>query len=137
MKNYETFSTTADVGIRVWGMDCGELCRNALAAFNELVFGKRKKAKLTFHFHPFEYMGDSTENVLVNFLLEVLFLTFEKRHWVLDCKINQSGDRSIDTQLFYTDWPSDPLLEIKSITYHNLLVRDDNGRKKLEVVLDI
>ncbi len=40
MRNYETFSTTADTGIRFQGRDFRELYGNALRGLNLLLFGR-------------------------------------------------------------------------------------------------
>ena len=45
MRNYETFSTTADSGIRFRGRDFRELYGNALRGLNLILFGRNPRPR--------------------------------------------------------------------------------------------
>lgn len=136
-KMYEIFSTTADIGLRIWGDDCGDICRQAIDAFNEMVFGPDRAEMIAVASWRFAYWGDSCENLVVNFLLELVYLVFEKHKMVTGMNAIQNGEQFLEAELNLAEWPCDPLLEIKSVTYHNLKLEVDGEKKKLEVVLDI
>ena len=76
MEKYETFSTTADVGIRIRGNGCEGLFQSAVKGLYLLYFDKPCKdtTNRAHHIHPFEFHGDSCENVLVNLLSEIIYL---------------------------------------------------------------
>jgi len=73
MEKYETFSTTADVGIRIQGKGYQGLFQSAVKGLNSLYFDEQRKDTVhrTTGSHPFEFHGDSCENVLVNLLSEI------------------------------------------------------------------
>ncbi len=137
MQSHEVFSTTADVGIRIRGCDCRELCRHALAGLNELLFGQSGADLVATESHRFEYRGDSCENVLVNLLGEIAFRVYEKRQMVCGLRIGEADRFHLKTELLTVPWPLTPRLEIKSVTYHKLKIVETAGVLTAEIVLDI
>lgn len=139
MKTHEVFSTTADVGIRIWGKTYAQLYSNAITGFNALVFGENRLQKFYNNHiaYRFEYRGDSCENVLVNLLTELVFLLYSE-HRVsagIDIKI---ADRNVfSAELFLQPVSNEPEIEIKSVTYHNLHIKNTRGIKSAEIVFDI
>jgi len=143
MKPFEVFSTTADVGIRVSGIDFRELYRNAVLGFNELVFGygaemERLDEQIP-EFRDWEYDGDSPENVLVNLLSEVSFMLYTKGNITKELDISRAAENSVKVQFLVVPLPPEiqPELEVKSVTYHNLKVEEKNDLKVAEIIVDI
>jgi len=139
MERYEIFSTTADVGLRVRGRDCAELCHHSLLAFNTLLFGVEKNvaAAPAGHPHVFEYRGDSCENLLVNLLAEMVAIVNDKKQMAGDWSVISGTEKRLRLEFQLTAWPVAPLLEIKSVTYHNLRIRRDKGVRQAEIILDV
>jgi len=137
MKSFETFATTADVGIRFRGHDFAELYENAVAGLNVLLFGKKGKLPLTGAASHFSFRGDSVENVLVNLLAEVLSLAYQKKKRVLAMVCSHADGCSLAADLYLVEIKAEPQLDIKAVTYHNLRVVEKNGIKKASVVFDI
>jgi SHS2 domain-containing protein len=137
MKSYETFSTTADVGIRVRGRDCRELYRRAIEGLNELLFGPGGVDPAAAKSHRFEYRGDACENVLVNLLAEVAFRVYEKRRMVCGLRIMEADDFHLKAEFREIPWPRMPQLEIKSVTYHRLKIRETKEGKEAEIIMDV
>lgn len=139
---YEIFSTTADVGVRVWGVGFAELYRNALNGLNSLIFGEEspgteQDTASSPEFYPFRYQGDGTENVLVNFLMEVLFLLQCHGQRTTDLDILTADYNLLDARFRLRNNTLLPELDIKSVTYHNLHVKDMDGKKTAEIIFDI
>ncbi len=144
MERYETFSTTADVGIRIRGKDIKELYSNAIKGLNLLYFGteieESKERDVEPVLHSFTYTGDSPENILVNLLSEVVFLLQCREQITIAITFVQAQEKEINARLHLL--PLDrfnllPELEIKSVTYHDLHVIEKEGEKYTEIVFDI
>jgi SHS2 domain-containing protein len=85
----------------------------------------------------FEYRGDSCENVLVNLLTELIFLLYTRNRVVPTLKIRGAGRTFLKAGLVSYLLDQDPRVEIKSVTYHNLKVKQDGAFKSVSVVFDI
>jgi SHS2 domain-containing protein len=137
MKKYETFSTTADVGIRFRGHGFAELYENAVAGLNFLLFGKKGKLPPAEGTLRFSYRGDSVENVLVNLLAEVLSLAYQKKQRVTAMACSHADGSSLAADLSLAAIAGRPEVDIKAVTYHKLRVLEKDGVKKASVVFDI
>jgi SHS2 domain-containing protein len=143
MEHYETFSTTADVGIRFQGSGFKGLYRSAVKGLMQIYFGDAELSKsstFSYETHHFEFSGDSCENVLVNLLDEVIYLlqTHEKVTVSLDFKAAGASYVAVDFLTIPLESTGvEPELEIKSVTYHNLQVTETNGLKSAEIIFDI
>ncbi len=137
MKNYETFATTADIGIRFCGHDFVDLYENAVHGLNLLLFGKNSKLPAEKGSCHFSFQGDSVENVLVNLLAEVLLLAYQKKRRVLSIVFNNAGSCCLDADLRLAEIKGEAEIDIKGVTYHNLHVVEKYGIKNVAVVFDI
>jgi SHS2 domain-containing protein len=137
MRNYETFSTTADSGIRFQGRDFRELYGNALRGLNLLLFGRNPRRRAGSESVPFRFSGDGPENVLVNLLAAALALAYQEGKAVtaIDCERAEPG--RLEARLLLAPCTRKPRLEIKSATYHDLRVTERNGRLRAAVVFDV
>lgn len=135
---FETFATTADVGIRIQGNDFSQLYRNALMGINFLYFDDQEiPAAENPRIQPFRFSGDGPENVLVNFLSEIVYLLQTEDLVTVRVNFLQAAEKEIDAQLFTIPCCLKPAMEIKSVTYHNLRVEEKNGVKSAEIVFDV
>ena len=138
---YAIFSTTADVGIRIRGKTYEELYENGVKGLNALVFGKEEKESPPVDAvgFPFQYEGDSCENVLVNLLAEVVFLVYNREKITEGIEIKTAGKNFLKARLLLRSLGPDqmPEIEIKSVTYHNLKVVEEKGIKSAEIVFDV
>ena len=137
MRNYEIFATTADTGIRFKGRDIRELYENALRGLNVLLFCANLRGTAGCAAVPFRFHGDGPENVLVNFLAEVLFLVYQNRKRVAGATFRHAGRSSLEAELHLAPCRRAPRLEVKSVTYHNLRLSEEKGLKHAAVVLDV
>ena len=138
MKKYETFSTTADVGIRIRGKDYEDLFQNAVKGLNLLYFGEPEDTVTGGNaVYPFEFRGDSCENVLVNVLSEIVFLLQNQNKITTGMTIKAIDETYIDANLLTIPCNREPEMEIKSVTYHNLRIEEENGILSTEIVFDV
>lgn len=136
---YEVFSTTADIGIRISGKNNKDLCENGIRGLNSLIYGRETARNQAFEAgrHPFVYKGDSFENVLVNLFSEVMFLIYSKNKITFDIEIKEIGDDNLNADLLTKRANILPQIEIKSVTYHNLKIKNNKGKKSVKVIFDI
>jgi SHS2 domain-containing protein len=137
MRNYETFSTTADSGIRFQGRGFRELYNNALRGLNLLLFGRNPRRRPGGEFISFHFRGDGPENVLVNFLAAVLALAFQEGKTVIAVDFSRADARRLEARLHLAPSRSVPRVEVKSTTYHGLHVVEKNGRLRAAIVFDV
>ena len=139
MEKFETFSTTADVGVKIQGKGFSGLFISAVKGLNLLLFGDNtgSPANTGPAAYLFEYRGDSAENVLVNLLSEILFLLQNRDKITTGLEIKKIEENYLKAELLLIDSNLLPEMEIKSVTYHNLHIRDNKGVKYAEIVFDI
>jgi SHS2 domain-containing protein len=137
MRNYETFSTTADMGIRFQGRDFRELYENALRGLNLLLFGANLRQSAGCEAVPFRFHGDGPENVLVNFLAAALFQVYQQKKRVAAVKFIRAGRFSLKAELLVVPSRRLPKIEVKSATYHNLRLVEAGGMMRAAIVFDV
>lgn len=140
MGPFRIVSTTADIGIQLEAESEGEFFKNALLGLHGLLFessrvhlpdgGEENR-------FPIDLKGDSTENLLVKFLEEILFITYNKRVQVVDVHIKKLSSQELSAELIGIESPRPPSLEIKSVTYHNLRIERREGHLSCRIIFDI
>ena len=138
MRNYETFSTTADTGIRIRGRTYRELYANALRGLNLLLFGRNPRpARGRGEAVAFRFRGDGPENVLVNLLARALDLAYGRGRGVAAATFSRAGAGAVAARLILAAGARPPRLDIKAVTYHNLRVETRGGWLRAAIVFDI
>ena len=138
MEKYETFSTTADVGIRIRGSGYKEFLQSAVKGLNLLYFDDHNlSSSASSSAYPFEFHGDSLENILVNLLSEIVFLLQNENKVTIGLKIKEINETVLNADLLTIPADKEPNLEIKSVTYHNLKVNRENNVLSTEIIFDI
>ena len=138
MEKYETFSTTADVGIRIQGNGYEGLLQSAVKGLNLLYFEENNPSfPGSTSVYPFEFHGDSLENVLVNLLSEIVFLLQNENKITTSLKIKEINEIYLNAGLLTIPAHKEPGLEIKSVTYHNLKINKKNNVFSTAVIFDI
>ena len=138
MEKYETFSTTADVGIRIQGSGYNEFLQSALKGLNLLYFDDHtSSSSISPLVYPFEFHGDSLENILVNLLSEIVFLLQNENKITIGIKFKEINETFLNADLLTIPADKEPNLEIKSVTYHNLKINRKNNILSTAVIFDI
>lgn len=138
MEKYETFSTTADVGIRIQGSGYEELLQSAVKGLNLLYFDDHTvSSSISPSVYPFEFHGDSLENILVNLLSEIVFLLQNENKITFGMNIKEVNETFLNADLLTIIADKEPNLEIKSVTYHNLKINRKDNMLSTAVIFDI
>ena len=133
---------TADIAVDIEADSQNELFTAAAFTWRESISddkndGSFENKSLTFH-------DESLEILLVSFLSELNFL-FQSEHWMM------SSVQQIDIQKEKNDWNLSIMItggyfdrnqmklksEIKAITYHQMEIREKNGKFSTRIVFDI
>jgi SHS2 domain-containing protein len=132
---------TADIAVQITADSFEELIQESLIAFNESVLDlvdKKSEEELDI------YVKESTrEGLLVSFLNEINFLLTvkkfvsesiteiviknEKNYYILNCKMKCS---KLINNVELKE-------EIKSVTYHQMEIKEENGKFFTRIVFDI
>jgi len=116
---YRIFDHTADLGLEVYGTDERDLFRNAALALYDIMTDRHRVRGRDQREIAVE--GADREELLVNFLREVLSL-YNAEGWLLkDCAIRELNDRRLSTTVTGEPFDRDRHTmkrEIKAVTYH-------------------
>jgi SHS2 domain-containing protein len=138
MKNYKLLDHTADIGIAVYGKNRKDLFGNAAIAMFDLMSILKKVDGIEEQQITIE--GADIEDLLINFLREILYL-FNGKGWILkNCKIVKLTSRWLDAQLWgepYNPQKHKIKTELKAVTYHHLGIKKTTQGWQAEVVFDV
>jgi SHS2 domain-containing protein len=140
MENYDVFSTTADVGIRIQGIGYEGLFRSAIKGLNLLYYDTRiddPKENDGSSLYRIELQGDSLENILVNLLSEIVFLVQNKNKTVTGIIFHEATTTFLNADFVTIPSKMAPDLEIKAVTYHNLRIEYKEDILLAEIIFDI
>jgi SHS2 domain-containing protein len=134
---YEILDHTADFGVRIYGKSLEELFKSGFEAImNAMVEIKEKGEQKELLYTD---KAETLEDLLVDFLSEVIFRTIVEGKIFTDCEL-KIEDTSINAKLFYEDYdPERHRLkkEIKSVTYHSLEIRKTPEGFETNLICDV
>ena len=145
MPNYKFFDHTADIGVEISGRTKKELFANAAKAlFDVLIENKDSKSKSVEKTQKRQRTltvdGADMEDLLINFLREILYL-FNGEEWVVShCKIMEYGNKRLKAQLIgepYKKKKHSIKSEIKAVTYSGLSVEKQKSGWRARVIFDV
>lgn len=137
-RDFSFFSTTADTGLHAEAGGKSALVVAAAEGLCALLFPAGVPAHLlSLVPRPFEHRGDGLENSLVNLLGEILYLAYEKGLAVPRVEVLHLRRGILRCRLHAVPAPRPPALEIKSVTYHRLALRQRGRRYEIDFVLDV
>lgn len=135
---YEILNHTADFGVRIYGKTLNELFKSGFTAIRDaMVEINRKGEKINEII--FKEEAETLEDLLVSFLSEVIFQTIVYGRVFTDCEIEVKGN-SINAKLLYEDFDHSRhrlKKEIKSVTYHNLQIKQTPQGYEATVICDV
>lgn len=128
---------TADIKFQAYGNSLREAFENsALALFNAIYDGKVKENKK----FKIKVSGNDLENLLYNFLEEILFLIDSKNLLPEKIKILKFDEKKfkIDAEIIGDDAKNYEIsMHVKAITYNDMLIKNLKDKFEIQVVLDI
>ena len=138
MKPYHTFDHTADLGLIVTGKSTGDLYENAaVAVFDIITDLGRVEARET---RRISVEGDGLEDLLINYLREILYLYNGERWLLKEIRVIRADDNMLEAEA-----RGEPLdgrkheirKEIKAVTYHQAQVRKMKTGWEARVIFDV
>lgn len=135
---FEILEHTADIGFQTWGNSPSELFANSGLALQSIAVDiSAVQEKFVY---PIAAGGDDYESLLVNWLNELLYYLDGERVVIGRFQIDHISPERISGK----GWgePRDaerhpPKLVVKGVTYHQLSIKEEEGRWSAQVFLDI
>jgi len=139
MKKYIFLEHTADVKFQAFGKTIEEAFANSASAmFNAMYDGKVKAIKKI----KIKAKGKDFESLLYNFLEELLILMDSKNFFlskIKKIKINEKGkEKTLEAEALGDDAKNYRIsLDVKAVTYNQMIVQSERGKWIIQVVLDV
>lgn len=146
MVDFELLPHTADIKIRAYGTTKKELFRNALIGMFQAihpivpdctVVNDRVICAALPECHPIELHASDEESLLVDFLSEALYLSDVHDQAYLDATIDELTDTYIKATVCGVNVTGFEVVEIKAVTYHELVIHKDDDTWHADIVFDI
>jgi len=119
MKKYEYLEHPADLKIRAFGKTRSELFVNAARSITNFLY-EVKETKIT-KTEIVEVTADNLENLLMNWLAEILYLSDANHLACVNFKVLSMDEKKIVAEVGMTQ--ASPKDDIKAITYSELKVK--------------
>lgn len=138
MKRYETFDHTADLGVRVFGQTCEEVFANAAYALFDLLTDLNH-VRENFSYDLRVEAADR-EELLVRWLSELLSLSESRGYLFKNFSFSHLDQTSLQAEARGEAF--DPSrhkfkMEIKAVTYHQVELKEKDGKWEARVIFDI
>ena len=135
---YRLFEHTADLGVEIYGTDEGDLFRNAAGALLDIL----TDARLVHARDQWEICaeGGDPEELLVNFLREILYKFNGEGLLLKECVISEIGNNHVKGTVKgepFVPGRHGMNMEIKAVTYHGTEIRKTDEGWTGRVVLDV
>jgi len=145
MSNYKFFDHTADIGVEISGRTKKELFANAANALFDILIenldGKGTSAAKTHKRQKTVTVeGSDAEDLLINFLREILYLFNGEKFITVSCEIIQFANKELQARLTGESFnPKKHLIktEIKAVTYSGAQVEKFKRTWKARVIFDV
>ena len=138
MKRFEVLDHTADIGIVVHGEDLRALFENAGEAFFHLITDLKKvKGRVE---RRIDIGGESLDRLMVDWLSELLYLHDVENLLFKEFKVESVGEGGLKAIVKGEPFQEGVHViktEVKAVTYHQIEVRQEKGRWRARVILDL
>jgi len=137
-KRFEILDHTADIGIIIHGENLKALFENAGEAFFRLITDLRKVRRRTER--RINIGGESLDRLMVDWLSELLYLHDVENLLFKGFKVEsvaEDGLRAIVKGEPFQEGVHVIKTEVKAVTYHQIEVRQENGRWRAQVIFDL
>ena len=138
LKNYELIEHTADIGIRVKGKDLKALFKNSASAMFDIIAERKESSVIKQKKIKIEQKADNLEELLVNWLNELLSLSATKELIFSEFRINKIDKNTLQAVVIGEDIKNYRVnTEVKAATYHQLKLEEAKGGLQAEVIFDV
>lgn len=138
MNSYKLFEHTADLGIEFFADSLEELFISAASGLFDVISGiDQIRPETEFQI---EVEGIDQEDLLINWLRELLYLHQVKRMLLCEFHISEINDTRLKGSVRGEPFDAkrhEIKKEIKAATYHGIEVTESEGRWKARVIFDV
>jgi SHS2 domain-containing protein len=135
---YELLDHTGDLGMRVWAANIKEIFQEAARALFDIITDLDKvEVRIT---REVTVQGPGREELLVAWLNELLYLYEVEGLLLCDFTLIEINERSLKAVAMgekYHEGRHAIKTSIKAVTYHQLEIREKDGRWQAQVIFDI
>jgi SHS2 domain-containing protein len=138
MKRFEILDHTADIGVIVYGENLRVLFENAGEAFFHIITDLRKVRRRVEKRIDIE--GESLDRLMVDWLSELLYLHDVENLLFKGFKVDSVGEGGLKAIVKGEPFQEGVHViktEVKAVTYHQIEVRQKNGRWRAQVIFDL
>ncbi len=138
MKRFEILDHTADIGIIIHGENLKVLFENAGEAFFHLITDLRKVKRRVER--RVTIGGESLDRLMVDWLSELLYFHDAENLLFKGFKVDSVGEEGLKATVKGEPFQEGVHViktEVKAVTYHQLEVRQENGRWRAQIILDL
>jgi len=138
VKRYEFIDHTADMGVEVYGRDLRELFQNAGEALFEIICDVSEVTESIEKRVAVD--GEDLEQLMVVWLGELLYLHDVERLLFKRFEVEEVGERKLVATVYGEELKEGYhtiKTEIKAVTYHQIQVRQEDGRWIARVIFDL
>lgn len=136
--DYQVLDHTADLALKITGRDLAGLFSNAgMALFDQITDLDRLQKKAH---TDITIKGEDLEDLMVNWLRELLFLWAGRQKLVKAIEIRKISETALSARVHIDSFSLHGhaiLTEIKAVTYHDIKVEQHSGSWSATVVFDI
>lgn len=143
MFHYKYFDHTADIGVEISGRTKKELFANAAGALFDIMIensANKKAGTIKKEQKTLTLEGADTQDLMINFLRELLYL-FNGEHWVVNhCEIIECSNKKLKARIIgeqYDNRKHSIKTEIKAVTYSGATVQKIKSGWKAKVIFDV
>jgi SHS2 domain-containing protein len=137
-KRFEILDHTADIGLIVYGENLRVLYENAGEAFFHIITDLRKVRRRVEK--RIDIKGESLDRLMVDWLSELLYLHDVESLLFKGFKVDSVGEGGLKAIVKGEPFQEGVHViktEVKAVTYHQIEVRQENGRWRAQIILDL
>jgi SHS2 domain-containing protein len=138
MKRFEILDHTADIGLVIYGENLKALFENAGEAFFRLITDLRKVRRRVER--RINIGRESLDRLMVDWLSELLYLHDVENLLFQGFKVESVGKDGLKAIVKgepFREGVHVIKTEVKAVTYHRIEVRQENGRWRAQIILDL
>jgi len=135
MEKYKFLEHTADIKFQAFGKSLGEAFKNSALAMISAMTDNKIKARIK---KKIAINGKDYENLLYNFLEELLFLLDSENFIFSSLKNMKIEKNKLEAEVLGDKAGNYNFhLDVKAVTYNEMFVRQDGKKWVCQVVLDV
>jgi len=138
MKRFEILDHTADIGIIVYGESLKALFENSGKAFFHLITDLRRVRRRVEK--RVDLGGESLDRLMVDWLSELLYFHDVENLLFKGFQVESVGEGGLKAVVKGEPFQEGVHViktEVKAVTYHQIEVRQNDGRWRAQVILDL